>query len=129
MKGMLPKGRIASPLFNHLKARASEGARGPGGRGLGCSCAAVAPLQPCCARALPGWRCRGASFPSAARLRPDSLSRATDSLSSTHPPAPQHPSHPPAPAQQVYKGTAHPHEAQRPIDITSRISKKPSEAL
>ncbi|EFN55901.1 hypothetical protein CHLNCDRAFT_22955 [Chlorella variabilis] len=48
VKGMLPKGRIASPLFNHLK---------------------------------------------------------------------------------VYKGTAHPHEAQRPLDITSRISKKASEAL
>ncbi|PRW20835.1 50S ribosomal chloroplastic [Chlorella sorokiniana] len=48
VKGMLPKGRIASPLFNHLK---------------------------------------------------------------------------------VYKGAAHPHEAQRPVDITSRISKKPAEAL
>lgn len=30
---------------------------------------------------------------------------------------------------KVYKGTAHPHEAQRPLDITSRISKKASEAL
>lgn len=48
VKGMLPKGRIASPLFNHLK---------------------------------------------------------------------------------VYRGTAHPHEAQRPVDITARISKKASEAL
>ncbi|KAI3437627.1 hypothetical protein D9Q98_000079 [Chlorella vulgaris] len=48
VKGMLPKGRIASPLFNHLK---------------------------------------------------------------------------------VYKGAAHPHEAQRPLDITSRISKKASESL
>ncbi|KAL4428834.1 hypothetical protein ABPG77_005272 [Micractinium sp. CCAP 211/92] len=48
VKGMLPKGRIASPLFNHLK---------------------------------------------------------------------------------VYKGSEHPHVAQRPVDITGRISKKPSEAL
>ena len=47
VKGMLPKGRIASPLFHHLK---------------------------------------------------------------------------------VYKGTAHPHEAQRPTDITSLISAKPSVA-
>jgi large subunit ribosomal protein L13 len=30
---------------------------------------------------------------------------------------------------KVYKGSSHPHEAQRPLDITSRISKKPSEAL
>ncbi|KAL4451561.1 hypothetical protein ABPG75_007223 [Micractinium tetrahymenae] len=48
VKGMLPKGRIASPLFNHLK---------------------------------------------------------------------------------VYKGSEHPHVAQRPVDITGRISKKPSESL
>lgn len=30
---------------------------------------------------------------------------------------------------KVYKGTSHPHEAQRPLDITGRISKKPSESL
>ena len=30
---------------------------------------------------------------------------------------------------KVYKGSSHPHEAQRPVDITSRISKKPSESL
>ena len=30
---------------------------------------------------------------------------------------------------KVYKGSSHPHEAQRPLDITSRISKKPAEAL
>jgi len=28
---------------------------------------------------------------------------------------------------KVYKGTIHPHEAQRPVDITSQISKKPAE--
>lgn len=30
---------------------------------------------------------------------------------------------------QVYKGASHPHEAQLPIDITDKISKKPSESL
>lgn len=30
---------------------------------------------------------------------------------------------------KVYKGSSHPHEAQQPIDITDKISKKPSESL
>ena len=30
---------------------------------------------------------------------------------------------------KVFKGAAHPHEAQQPIDITHRISKKPAEAI
>jgi large subunit ribosomal protein L13 len=29
---------------------------------------------------------------------------------------------------KVFKGAAHPHEAQQPVDITARISKKPAEA-
>lgn len=30
---------------------------------------------------------------------------------------------------KVYKGSAHPHEAQQPVDVTTQISKKPSEIV
>lgn len=137
VKGMLPKGRIASPLFNHLKVCgywcALAGAVGV----LGCAEHGAGALPyPCTlqpASDVPVPSAWPQPHPSAC-LKPQPFAcnpvPCTPTPSPPHsPPASNHPPPSPARSPQVYKGAAHPHEAQRPIDITSRISKKPSEAL